>query len=45
MYDAVIRSAVLDRLGEFLSDLIKHPGKGLLVVGGMLLVIWWLTRK
>ena len=45
MYDAVLRGAVLDRLGELLRDLANHPGQVLLVAGGIVLGLVWLTRK
>ena len=45
MYDTQIVVAILERLGEVMRDLTNHPGKGLLVVAGLLLVIWRVTRK
>jgi hypothetical protein len=45
MYDTILTTAILERLGEMLRDLVNHPGKGLLVAGGLVLVLWWLTRK
>jgi hypothetical protein len=45
MYDTQITVAILERLGEVIRDLTKHPGMGLLLVVGLGLVIWWVTRK
>jgi len=45
MYDTQITVAVLERLGEVIRDFMNHPGKGLLVVAGLILVVWWITRK
>ena len=45
MYDAVITSAVLERVGEVIRDLMNHPGRAIAVAGGIALVMWWLTRK
>jgi hypothetical protein len=39
VYDAVITSAILERLGEAIRDLMNHPGKALAVAGGVALVM------
>jgi hypothetical protein len=45
MYDTQVALAVLERLGEVIRDLMNQPGKGILVAGGIVLVIFWLCRK
>jgi hypothetical protein len=45
MYDTAITRIILDRFGEVLRDFMNHPTKGVLVLGGILLFIFWVTRK
>lgn len=45
MYDVFVTSAILERLGEVIRDLMNQPGKALAVAGGIVVVVWWLTRK
>ncbi len=45
MYDTAITMTIMDRLGEVLQDLLNHPTKGLLVLGGIVLIAVWLTRR
>ncbi len=45
MYDSALTRAVPERLGEGLLGLLNHPIKGILMLGGLVLVTVWLTRK
>ncbi len=45
MYDTAITMTIVERLSEVLQDLLNHPTKGLLVLGGIVLIVVWLTRK
>ncbi len=45
MYDVFITSVVLERLGDAIRSLMNQPGKVLVASGGIVLVVWWLTRK
>ncbi len=45
MYDMWLRGAVMDRVVGFVNDLVMHPQQGLLVLGGIVVVVIWLTRK
>jgi hypothetical protein len=45
MYDTQIAVAILERLGEVVRALTNHPGKGLVVAAGLVLVIRWVTRR
>ncbi len=45
MYDAVFRSAVFKQLDEWGNYLVTHPQNGLLILGGLFLLLLWVTRK
>ncbi len=45
MYDTAITMTIMDRLGGVLQDLLNHPTTGLLVLGGIVLIAVWLTRR
>ncbi len=45
MYDVFITSVVLERLGEAIRSLMNQPGKVLIAAVGIVVAVWWLTRK
>ncbi len=44
MYDAVIRSVVVRQFGDWGTYLMIHP-ESLLVLGGLFLFLFWVSRK